>query len=530
MEAETESFLASLSSPIPLVLVGAILLLIALALLHRRMQRGGMSTVRTATSPMPDISADRLARVTRVREEEARPVTQADRDFAHRMLMGVVAQVQHEAGLDEQRGQEAMVARLALQVPIREHERARSWLGGAPEMPAHLPWPDTDGRPAVFLAQIACADLPPELWDGLGPRHGWLAFFVHPREYRMEVLHLAERGEPREGPVPDDVDGWFNPASGFKHTKLAHKAKQAFPRWPVDVVAVTPGSADPRREGDCDALHVQYREGYDLAAPEHHPFDWESMLAMLDIVEQWVTQRRDSSSPDMLLEQLRTNTVKLAEAERAPEPPANLEQLRNWVRDQPALIEACRRSAAMIEAAVPRVQMIAARARERAARVRFSEEEAASIMHELGAIEWIRVKVENDPSRGPGSRSFPSMQLPLTAHHPDAGSWVYHFESLRFDWAKHAYCRAPESLPPVVRAHFERQWAEIAAHEMAGMGHVPFQYVHEFDEEHDVTLLELPTSGLMSWMFGDVDNLVLTMTKADLAAGRFDALKVQVSN
>ena len=34
----------------------------------------------------------------------------------------------------------------------------------------------------------------------------------------------------------------------------------------------------------------------------------------------------------------------------------------------------------------------------------------------------------------------------------------------------------------------------------------------------------------MNWMFGDVHSLVITMTKADLAAGAFDQVKRQVSN
>ncbi len=45
-----------------------------------------------------------------------------------------------------------------------------------------------------------------------------------------------------------------------------------------------------------------------------------------------------------------------------------------------------------------------------------------------------------------------------------------------------------------------------------------------------MTLLELPTSSLMSWMFGDVDNLVLTMKRADLAAEDFSNVLVQFSN
>ena len=67
----------------------------------------------------------------------------------------------------------------------------------------------------------------------------------------------------------------------------------------------------------------------------------------------------------------------------------------------------------------------------------------------------------------------------------------------------------------------------MAAHEMGGMGHVPWRYVDEFDERHDATLLELPSGSLTNWMFGDVHSLVITMTKADRAAGAFDPAKLQ---
>ena len=122
------------------------------------------------------------------------------------------------------------------------------------------------------------------------------------------------------------------------------------------------------------------------------------------------------------------------------------------------------------------------------------------------------------------------LSLPLTTHDPASHLWVYDFEVYRRDRAKHAYAHDPASLPAEVRADCEGLWKDMAAHEMGGMGHVPWQYVHEFDEPHDVTLLELPSSALMNWMFGDVHSLVVTMTKADLAAGAFDRVKWQVSN
>jgi hypothetical protein len=458
-------------------------------------------------------------------------VTETDSAFALKVLTGMVEQVRHEADLDASRGQEAMVARLVPQIPIREHEERRSWLGGEPAMPARVAWPEAEGRQAVFLAQICCADLPGKLWDGLGPRQGWLAFFLHPVDYRIHVLHLTELGPWRQGPAPDR-DGWFGPAGGLNHTKLPHQARQAFPRWPVDIVAVTPGSPDPCAGGDAEVLHRLYREGYDLASPEHYPFDWTSTLAMLDIAEERINSRRDSamSFPGTLPAQLETITQLLRDAERAPKPPENLERLRNKARDLPILIEATGKAASIIREAASELQVVAVETRDLAGREPFSQEVIRAVMQRLRAIEWMHVKRGIDKNRGEGAEDIQCRVLPLTVHDPDATLWVHDFETLRFDWAKHAYCRAPASLPPAVRAHFEWLWRELAPHEMASMGHIPFKYVHEFDSDSEVTLLELPSSGLMSWMFGDVDNLVLTMKKADLAAGNFGAVKVQFSN
>ena len=480
-------------------------------------RRGQRQDHPPAQSSIPPERWERAAAATR-------PVTQADRDLAARMIEGMVAQVRHEQDIDEMRGQEPVVVRLAPQIPIREHEAPRSWLGGEPEMPAGADWPEVDGRPAVFLAQVCCADLPADLWDGLGPREGWLAFFLHPEDYRMQGLHLTARGPARPGPALGE-ESWFNPAGGLATKTLPHAAKRAFPRWPVDVVTVRPGDPDPRLGGDADATFKLYKQGYDLASPEHQPFDWDSTLAMLDIVEERVSARAESSTAhaDRLPEQLRGVLQKLKDAEQSAEPPDNLEILRSHARHLPVLIDATDRAREMIVTAAAELQPIARAVRERAGRVPFSPAEVAPLMTRLREIEWLHV-------RRPTAVELEETVLPLTVHDPDAPLWAADFETLRFDWAKHAYCRSPSSLPPAVRDFYERLWRDLAPHEMAGMGHVPFNYVHAFDPATEVTLIELPSSDLMSWMFGDVDNLVVTMTKADLAAGDFSALKVQVSN
>lgn len=119
--------------------------------------------------------------------------------------------------------------------------------------------------------------------------------------------------------------------------------------------------------------------------------------------------------------------------------------------------------------------------------------------------------------------------LALTEHNGRESLWAAEFERRRSDRARLAYAASPEALPQEVRSYFEAIWQDLAAYQMAGMGHVPFRSV-AFDPESEVTLLELPSSELMGWWFGDVDNLVLSIKRTTLAAGRFTGLKVQWSN
>lgn len=101
---------------------------------------------------------------------------------------------------EQGRGKEAVSVRLVPQVPVR-NERANGWFGGAAWLPAASHWPEMDGVPLQLLAQVDCAALPAELWDGLGPRHGWLTIFIEPIEFKVQVMHLAEAGQLTPGPA-----------------------------------------------------------------------------------------------------------------------------------------------------------------------------------------------------------------------------------------------------------------------------------------------------------------------------------------
>ncbi|WP_439569513.1 DUF1963 domain-containing protein [Sphingopyxis sp.] len=455
-----------------------------------------------------EISASRLARVS----GKAPLEPQAETDYDYRQipapdsetaaveatLEALASEVEDEAHRIAKTEIEAVTLRLVPQIPPRDAILTTSWLGGRPRLPGGMDWPQIDGEPADFLAQIDCASLPPALWGGLGPRDGALAFFIHRRGYQMRVVHLRDADVAVPPPLAlDDPDGWFGPHGGLRFGDLEPFTVRAFPEWPVDLVAVRPGDADPRVEADPNEPgSALYERGYDIADPAFHPFDWGSMTAMAALLE-------------MRLDRLMTDG--------APPPGASA--------DAVAEIE---QRAAINREARTRAEEIITIVHDSAAHEAFSAGDATAVMAALHAIHWAKALHRIDPETG--AETHETITLPLTTHRADANLWVHDYQTILFDRAKHAWCANPNSLSAPMRAFYEPYWHDLAAREMAAIGHEPFRYVHDFDDDRDAVLLELPTSGLMSRMFGDCDNLVVTIDKSDLAVGDFSRLRVQVSN
>lgn len=453
-----------------------------------------------------EIAPSRLARISRKTpldqpieyDPTPEPMAASEQEAA---LEAMVAEAEAEAHAPEEapegRGADGVTLRLVPQIPLRDAISTNSWLGGRPRLPTGMAWPKIDDQPADFLAQINCADLPQGLWDGLGPRDGTLAFFIHRRNLEMRALHLRGPGAPTAPPLALDPDGAFAPRGDLGSSELASFAVRAFPEWPVDLVAVRPRDADPRDEGDPDETGgALYHRSYDIADPAFHPFDWSSMTAMIALLE-------------MRLDRLTT--------EAAPPPDASAADV--------AEIE--QRAAINREARV-RAEEIIAIVRDSAARDSFSASDAAAVMAALYAIRWAKAVHAVDPETG--AERLETLTLPLTTHRADADLWVHDYQTILFDRAKHAWCADPDSLSAAARAFYEPLWQDLAAREMAAMGHSPFRHIHDYDEEQDAVLLELPTSGLMSRRFGDGDNLVVTIGRADLAIGDFSRLRVQLSS
>lgn len=347
-----------------------------------------------------------------------------------------------------------VIVRLAPQIPLRDAISTNSRIGGRPRLPASFDWPRIDGADAVFVAQIACDALPAALWGGLGPRHGSLAFFRHPATNAPLVLHLAEDGPPRDPPHGEP-----------------------FPEWPVDVIEAAPG--EPESEA-ADALEdwvaALGAEGYDIADPAFHPFDWQSMLAMADLLEA----RLGGLATDTALPTGASD--ELAEAARAN-------------RD-----------------ALARAEEIIAIIRDTAGRQDFSTPDAGAVMAALHAIRWTHVARETDPETG--EERADAVTLPLTRHNARANLWVGAYLRQAFEQAQRGWCRDPGLLSAPARAFFEPLWRDLAERAAPTMGGG-----NPGRKPGMLRLLTLPADGLLPGLAGGDADLVLTIAGAELAVG-----------
>jgi hypothetical protein len=467
-----------------------------------------------------------------------RPPTAEDRAMAEAMVKAMVAQVRREEELHDGTWPAPLSVRLAAQIPIRDQPAPRSWLGGRPRLPATMPWPEIEGTPCDFIAQIALADLPADLWHGLGPREGWLALFLHPTSYRGHLLQIPELGPARDTPNPPaEKDGWYSPYGGRSGLDDVRQRQQrymlrALPQWPMDVVVIPAGETGEEEGSRDDNLsHALYRKGFDVADPAYHPFDWPGMMALVDCALAALEFRygQETPSPNMLEQQLAGLEARLAagapaaEAGKQPEPYtsekiAEIERSAAALRELiPVTSEAGRRGLSALAA----VRQIATEVHEQAERLPFTPQRAEALLTRLQAIHWMHVHRLT-------TSQFETRVLPITVHHPDAPLFAWDYHVLLFDMARHAYCRDIAGLPVATRALYEPLWRDLGMKSAPQLGGFPRSHVRAFSPDVDVIALELPSNDLMGWMFGDVDSLVLMMTQDQIATSRFAEAELRV--
>ena len=472
---------------------------------------------------------------------------------------------------------------LRRQVPIRADEKPQSWFGGRPMMPDNVPWPKSNSLehpqrgeiPLHFFAQISCAELPEELWGGLGPRTGWLLFFIDPnagdldgRTEGCRVIHTralgSERDAPRElGPVHDGT--YAGPHYG--HLEGTGEVPNCWRRWPVDCVTVPNRVV---REGEVLRVapdrfaHVLYagKEVSDAERPPvPDPFTARMALAVLTSIEtrlakqplkpdlpQKVLEALDDAEayrslmPDLPSQEqaigvLSQSLTSAGEADGGPSED-DLERLYN----KELQLERDRRLAAVLDrfpsaASLRDYQQETIRAndnwRQDALRdlrdimdqLRSEEPDRA-----LRAGEWADIAVHLDQTR---TSYFEFLSAGNAEHgvrvfeQEVSLSKLYNVNYLRLWEFVADYYADPELrslIPADVLGRFEPFWRQLNDNRPHRIGGAfdGVQSEPQSGPTSRVLLLNLAGDDAMHWMWGDAGIVYFMISTQDLADGRFE--------
>ena len=331
------------------------------------------------------------------------------------------------------------------------------------------------------------------------------------------MIPVANPGEPIDPPRPqDDAEHWFTPRDALHFGDLKPFSQSGTPAWPLDLIAVRPGDPDPRNAESADDAPGDrlYRTGYDIADPAFHPFNWDLMVALAEILAMRIERFwRDVDGPSPVAAQLAHVESRLA----ALDADGDREELENMRASLGELVDATEAATARNRDARIRAEEIITIIRDSAHKTPFSASDAAAVMEAIRAIRWTKIHRRPDPENRPGAEQIESQTLTLTQHHPDAPLWAHDYHSVWFDRARRAYVADPDALSDSARAIVEPWCRELAARDVGSIGTPPGAH----PETHS-TLLDLPSSALMEWVFGNTNRLTLVLRKADLVMGRFD--------
>lgn len=371
----------------------------------------------------------------------------------------------------------------------------RSWIGGEPMLPEGMVWPETNGAPMLFLAQLALDELPSDIWGGLGPREGWLVFFM-PTASRIDedtrVLHVAD-------PVAELP--WPEVTNTFYFGRRVRKARETLialglpapshpPRFPVAVQRDDePAQIKPPYSSEGSPRDAVQRD-YDPRSPEFRPFD--SPTARVLVAELLTGQREGLENVDRKGKAFADAAINAGE----------LAKVQSYLA----------RAAEEREARIAAVASLERLAADLAAQpdASFAPEDADAFLAKLESIEFQR-RERNDADE------FVMVTRSVLDEKMLRDKSLAPFEIL----VQATLRNDPARVPDAVRTRFEALWRYDQSREYAVSGgsvHDGFPYARARDP---VFLLELPSSNLVGWVFGDVSRLGVFIDPRDLAAGRW---------
>ena len=364
-------------------------------------------------------------------------------------------------------------------VPIR-FDAADSWFGGKPRLPKDMPWPEQKGIKLHFACQLNLSRLPAGLWSGAGPRDGWLAVFYHPELNRAEVRHVKGEAEERDGPG--------QMAAEWARTYAYYAAKTDFlPRWPVAI-------REARQAYPTDPVNIKYAvyagedEKPDLANPAIHPFDTKTLGVLLDGLEEFFIRQVKDMCRFPAMKKLRDDDLE-------------------WMREAKASafqsLEAFYKVEGMLRS-----------------RSRFDPEMVAAQLPKIGALPTYEFTYLRDDDEGYCCLEHRRSSLcESPAISKSLPLWWSGYTSRLYWQSVHAYTKDPAGLPPALRERMERIWRHETQGFHGAMGHAPAGHIYtpHGPETGTEVLLELPTSRMQGWIWGDAYSTVLLIKRKTLS-------------
>lgn len=344
-----------------------------------------------------------------------------------------------------------------------------SWIGGCPAMPDAMEWPEIDGEPAVFLAQIALTDLPEDLWGERGQRRGWLLFFTGPDPSADGlVLQTWRRGTPR--PIPDNAPIAFPPETPQAAlAELIGPQAQHPPRW---YLTPAPEDGGPRPDLVPGPRRLALLTGGKLSEPGLFPMDWATAFALLD----GTLQAFDTARAGWQAKWQKTCTEK----DRA-------------------------RLEAGTAATARALRDLAKQTEARAADTPFSEAECLRVME--GLLSLTNAAWQSTSALREGRKPRPLLTLPLFER----------YKAIAELQARRLYTEDPESLPERTAKALLPVWEEDAAREVVYVGNAPGDDL----PNPWPCLLLLPSSDLTGVAFGEGTRWAVHVSPEDLEDGYF---------
>ncbi|GAA6165818.1 hypothetical protein NBRC116590_35220 [Pelagimonas sp. KU-00592-HH] len=403
--------------------------------------------------------------------------------------------------------------RIALR-PCWPQRETKSWIGGLPMLPVDMDWPRIEGKPAVFIAQICLADMPDDLWQGAGPRDGWLVIWGDEEGGCGTALRhvsgaLQERAQP-DGVAP--CWHWNMEPCGMQSALgtegLVPLRWYLEPAEDASLGAVEDMMADNPAFWDDDAgdwiwasswLGVRHDVMRDLDVKDAfgHGLDWRGLFGLLGIWRRVVTEereqvRRELESRDARLERLRDaqgKELRLLEENPGAEAASFAQMKLKHQQAEARLSDQFSR----LEQDLTRMDQALVLAGRIETEVRGFEDDvpfAAEIGHEV-------LDTLNDAFPAPSAHMRPAVQ---------------HFVE---NYARYCYVRHPSDLSDALFDRFAPLWERQCRDTLIFVG---CNHDGTVGMQPDARLIDVPSHPLAGLSFGDDSRFYVDMRLRDLVS------------